>query len=76
MSAPTPDQIRAARAYLNWRQEDLAERAGMSKMAIKFIEQGRSKPRPKSIRAIEAAFTAAGIEFDACSVRSVIRHEN
>jgi ribosome-binding protein aMBF1 (putative translation factor) len=43
------DQIRAARAYLNWSQEDLAAAAELSVATIRQIETGHISPRDKTI---------------------------
>jgi predicted transcriptional regulator len=57
----TPAQIRAARALLDWKQTDLAERSGVSEMAIKKIERGVTDPRASTLTAIQAAFEDAGV---------------
>lgn len=54
---------------LGWRQKDLAKRAGVSHMTIKFIEQGRSIPRVDTMEKIETAFRKEGIEFGLRMVR-------
>nr|WP_313015524.1 helix-turn-helix transcriptional regulator [Brucella intermedia] len=59
----TADQIRAARALLNWKQTDLAAASGVSEMSVKNLEKGQTDPRISTLRAIEDAFIAAGIEF-------------
>lgn len=59
----TPAQIRAARALLGWQQKELAERCGLSEVAIKNIERGRSDPRSSSLAAIIKAFDEAGLVF-------------
>jgi transcriptional regulator with XRE-family HTH domain len=60
---PTLDQIRAARALLNWSQTDLADRAGLSQTGIARIESGVNQPNTSTLDKIEAAFANAGIEF-------------
>lgn len=60
---PTLDQIRAARALLNWSQTDLAERAGLSQTGIARIESGVNQPNTSTLEKIEQAFDGAGIEF-------------
>lgn len=59
----TIDQIRAARALLNWSQADLAEKAGLSQTGIARIENGTNKPNTSTLNKIEAAFDKADIEF-------------
>lgn len=59
----TSAQIRAARALLGWRQADLAEASGVSEIAIKGIERGRSDPKATTLTAIQSAFLKAGVIF-------------
>jgi transcriptional regulator with XRE-family HTH domain len=59
----TVDQIRAARALLNWTQGDLAKRCGLSLRALNSIERGLAVPRIDNLQAIEKTFHAADIEF-------------
>jgi len=56
-------QIRAARALLNWKQSKLAEVSGISVPAIARLEQFIGSPRSDTLRAIQTAFEANGIEF-------------
>lgn len=58
-----PGQIRAARALLAWKQTDLAEKSGVSEISIKNIERGATDPRSSTLRALQDAFTAAGVIF-------------
>ena len=60
---PTIEQIRAARALLDWSQSDLADHAGLSQTGIARIENGTNKPNSSTIEKIELAFDKAGIEF-------------
>ncbi len=59
----TKFQISAARALLEWTQDDLAQTSGVSKDMISKIEGGKSAGSLKSIQSIEDALTVAGIEF-------------
>ena len=59
----TNTQCRAARALLNWRQEDLVEHSKITKKTIADFERGVTRPRAQTIAQIAAAFEAAGIEF-------------
>lgn len=59
----TPSQIRAARALLGWKQTDLAAAAEVSEISIKNIERGTTDPRGSTLGKIQAAFTAAGVQF-------------
>jgi predicted transcriptional regulator len=60
---PTIEQIRAARALLDWSQSDLAERSGLSQTGIARIENGTNQPNSRTLEKIEAAFEKADIEF-------------
>ncbi len=57
------EQIRAARALLDWSQSDLAEKAGLSQTGIARIENGTNQPNTKTLQKIETAFDDANIEF-------------
>jgi transcriptional regulator with XRE-family HTH domain len=60
---PTIEQIRAARALLDWSQSDLAEHADLSQTGIARIENGTNKPNSQTLEKICAAFENADIEF-------------
>jgi DNA-binding XRE family transcriptional regulator len=60
-----PAQIRAARALLGWRQEDLSKASGVGTATIHRIEKS---DRPvtgyvSTVLRIQAAFEQAGIQF-------------
>ena len=59
----TIEQCRAARGLLGWTQQDLANACGLSKTAINNFEKHHSDIKLESLRAIQAAFETAGIEF-------------
>jgi len=59
----TPAQIRAARALLNWGQDRLSERSGVSITTIGNIETERTSPHRSSAAAIQRALEEAGVEF-------------
>lgn len=59
----TPEQSRAARGLLNWRQEDLAKAVGISKVSINNFERGTTKLKSETLRAIQDAFSKVDIEF-------------
>lgn len=56
-------QIRAARALLDWSQQELADRAIISVNALKKLEGGRVDPRMSTVLAVKSTLEAAGIEF-------------
>lgn len=58
-----PRQIRAARALLDWTAEDLAERLGVSKSAVSYIESGKNKPSSNTRALLYKIFVAEGINF-------------
>jgi transcriptional regulator with XRE-family HTH domain len=59
----TRGQIRAARGLLGWTQSQLANVAGLSEVAIKNLERGRTDPRASTLTAIQEAFDRAGVVF-------------
>jgi predicted transcriptional regulator len=59
----TPRQIRAARALLDWSQQQLADKAIVSLNAVARLETGKADARASTISAIEKALLKAGIEF-------------
>ena len=58
-------QIKAARALLDWSQEELASLAEVSIPTIKRLEsnEGPLGGRSETVEKIQRAFQAAGIEF-------------
>ena len=59
----SPEQARAARAILVWKQSDLAHTAEISVTAVNYFEREIGNTRSDTITAIEGAFEQAGIEF-------------
>jgi transcriptional regulator with XRE-family HTH domain len=59
----TPEQCRAARALLNWSQQDLASKSGVGIVTVHQLEAGTNQPRRATIDVVRRAFEAAGIEF-------------
>jgi len=58
-----PRQIRAARALLNWSQDDLANASGIARSSIKNIENDITIARRETIHDIQLAFENCGVEF-------------
>ena len=59
-------QIKAARALLDWTQEDLAAASGVSEPTIKRLEANDDPEiggRPETAEKIQLALEAAGIYF-------------
>ena len=59
----TTAQIRGARGILNWSQQDLAQRTGISATSIGSIENGQTTPRQSTLETIKTTFERNGIEF-------------
>jgi len=56
-----PCQCRAARGLLDWTQEELAGRAGISRSTVRDFEHGRHVLQASSAERMVAAFEAAGV---------------
>ena len=58
-------QIRAARAYLDWTQEELAQKAGVGVFTIRRAETdgGDASLRQGTARSIQDALEAGGIRL-------------
>ena len=54
--------IRAARGVLGWTQPDLAERSGVSLVALARLESGAASPRLSTVSRLKAAIEATGIQ--------------
>lgn len=59
----SPEQCRAARAWLSMSQDGLAKAANISISAVRDFETGRRVPTINDLAAIQSALTTAGIEF-------------
>lgn len=57
------DQCRAARAFVEWTQDRLAEASGVAKKTIADFETGKRTPYDRTISDIQRALEAAGLEF-------------
>ncbi|HEY1096410.1 MAG TPA: helix-turn-helix transcriptional regulator, partial [Alphaproteobacteria bacterium] len=51
----TAEQIKAARALLNWKQSDLARESGVSLPSINNIERNIGSPRLDTLQSIQTA---------------------
>jgi transcriptional regulator with XRE-family HTH domain len=60
----TPDQVRMARASLNWSLERLAEESGIHRNTISNFEVSRYAGDAQTLDAIKSALEAAGVIFD------------
>lgn len=59
----TPEQCRAARGWLSWSQDQLADAAGVGNSTVKDFEAGRRKPIPATLKAMETALQSKGLGF-------------
>jgi transcriptional regulator with XRE-family HTH domain len=59
----TAAQCRAARGLLDWRQQTLAEKAGVGVVTIRQLEAGGKEPRHATLDVVRRALEAAGVEF-------------
>ncbi len=59
----SPEQCRAARAWVGWSQEELASAARVSLSTVRDFERGDREPIAHNIEAIERALYDAGILF-------------
>ena len=66
----TARQIRAGRALLDWSQQELADRAVLSRNAIAKLERGEVDPRASTLQAVRRVLEKGGIIFMAASGRS------
>ena len=58
-----PTQLRAARAWLGWSQDELALKSGVSKHSIARYERGLSVPYDDTLAKLKNTLEAAGISF-------------
>lgn len=56
-------QCRAARALLDWSQQQLADAARVGNATIRNFEAGRSEPQRATLDVLRRAFEDAGVVF-------------
>ena len=57
-------QMRAGRALVEWSQQDLAERSGISLPTIKRMEKvGPGRSAGDTVEAVQRALESAGVQF-------------
>ena len=59
----TPEQCRAARAWLNWSQARLTRAAGVTVFVVRDFEMGRREPPAEVRRELQSALEKSGIAF-------------
>ena len=59
----SPEQCRAARAWLDWKQEELAAKAGVSLSTVRDFEKGRRTPISNNAKALAEALGKAGLDL-------------
>ena len=59
----TPEQCRAARAWLNWPQDALAKAASVGVSTVRDFEAGRREPTRNNLAAMQAALEKGGVSF-------------
>lgn len=59
----TVQQIKAARALLDWTQEDLSNKSGMSLAAVNKLEREIVSPRQFTLDTLQQTFEREGVEF-------------
>ena len=59
----TPRQIRAARALLDWTQQELADRSSVSISVVKRMEAKGHDPRQSTVMAIQTTLEHGGVMF-------------
>jgi len=59
----TPEQCRAARAWLNWPQDALAKSANVGVSTVRDFEAGRREPNRNNLAAMRAVLEKEGISF-------------
>lgn len=59
----TPEQCRAARALLNWSQQQLADASRISNATIRNFESGRNAPQVATLWLLKSTLEGAGVVF-------------
>lgn len=59
----SPEQVRAARGWLGWSQQVLAQHAHVGLSTVKDFENGNRTPIANNLAAIQKALEGAGIEL-------------
>jgi ribosome-binding protein aMBF1 (putative translation factor) len=60
----TPKQCKAARAFLGWSQQDLADKVRVVQKTITDFERGVTNPQRRIVEDIKTILQEAGIKFE------------
>jgi DNA-binding XRE family transcriptional regulator len=68
----TPQQCRAARAWLDWSQEQLAKKANVALSTVRSFEKGDIdyEPIANNVEAIQKSLESGGIEFTSAALEA------
>ena len=58
-----PNQCKAARDLLGWKQSELSEKSSIGESTIADFERGAREPMDRTLRDIRVAFEIAGVKF-------------
>lgn len=64
-------QCRAARAWLSWSQQELADKSLVSKRAIANFESDHTVPHDRTIRDLQRTFEDEGLTFQFDGARGI-----
>jgi DNA-binding transcriptional regulator YiaG len=59
----SPEQSRAARGWLGWTQQDLADRAHVGLSTVRDFEAGRRQPIANNLDALKRVIEEAGVRL-------------
>ena len=59
----SPAQCRAARALLDWSQQELAHKAQVGVVTVRQLEAGTHRPRRATLEVVRRCLEAGGVEF-------------
>ena len=57
----SPEQCRAARAWLKWSQKNLADRSEVRLSIVRGFESNQRTPNPNNLHAMQSAFEGVGL---------------